>query len=121
MQFLDACQIPGWSRYWLLTTIKYMMAVFKAVNSHSKYALQILRFLAHQQASFSLHPANKSLYSLRAKKIKKLVKNVGSNKIMGTFLKQSKALAGMSNVAEQYDQLLVLLFEFSCIRRKQGI
>ncbi|KAL3881518.1 hypothetical protein ACJMK2_027950 [Sinanodonta woodiana] len=100
MQFLDVCQIPGRSRFWLLTTIKYMMAAFKAVNSHSKYALQILCFLAHQQASFSLHTANKSL------KIKKLLKNVGSNKIMGTFSKQSRALAGMSNVAEQYDQLL---------------
>ncbi|KAL3859703.1 hypothetical protein ACJMK2_009908 [Sinanodonta woodiana] len=37
------------------------------------------------------------------RKIKKLVKNVGSNKIMATFLKQSRALAGMSNVAEHYD------------------
>ncbi|KAL3847393.1 hypothetical protein ACJMK2_025587 [Sinanodonta woodiana] len=37
------------------------------------------------------------------RKIKKLVKNVGSNKIMGTFSKQSRALAGMSNVAEHYD------------------
>ncbi|KAL3874197.1 hypothetical protein ACJMK2_037243 [Sinanodonta woodiana] len=66
MQFLYICQIPGRSRYWLLTTIKYMMAVFKAVNSHSKYALQILHFLAHQQASYSQHTANKSLYGLRA-------------------------------------------------------
>ncbi|KAL3885322.1 hypothetical protein ACJMK2_025398 [Sinanodonta woodiana] len=39
----------------------------------------------------------------RIRKIKKLVKNVGSNKIMGTFSKQSRALAGMSNVAEHYD------------------
>ncbi|KAL3873486.1 hypothetical protein ACJMK2_036596 [Sinanodonta woodiana] len=91
MQFLDVCQIPDRSR--LLTTIKYMMAVFKAVNSHSKYALQVLCFPAHQQALFSLHTVNKSLY----------VKNVGSNKIMRTFSKQSRALAGMSNVAEQYD------------------
>ena len=37
------------------------------------------------------------------RKIKKLVKNVGSNKIMGTFSKQSRALAGMSNVAEHCD------------------
>ncbi|KAL3854767.1 hypothetical protein ACJMK2_014016 [Sinanodonta woodiana] len=95
MQFLDVCQIPDQSR--LLTTIKYMMAVFKAVNSHSKYALQVLCFLAHQQASFSLHTANKSL------KIKKQVKNVGSNKIMGTFSKQSRVIAGMPNVAEHYD------------------
>ncbi|KAL3878179.1 hypothetical protein ACJMK2_030548 [Sinanodonta woodiana] len=88
MQFLDVCQIPGRSRFWFLITIKSMMAVFKAVNSHSKYALQILHFLAHQEASYSQHTANKSLYGLR-----KRVKNVGSNKIMGTFSKQSKALA----------------------------
>ncbi|KAL3867174.1 hypothetical protein ACJMK2_044396 [Sinanodonta woodiana] len=100
MQFLDVCQIPGRSWFWLLTTIKYMMAVFKAVNSHSKYALQILYFLAHQQESYSQHTANKSL------KIKKQVKNIGSNKIIGTFSKQARALASMSNVAKQYDQLL---------------
>ncbi|KAK3576251.1 hypothetical protein CHS0354_027050 [Potamilus streckersoni] len=34
MQVLDVCQVPDRTR--LLTTLKYMMAVFKVVNSHSK-------------------------------------------------------------------------------------
>ncbi|KAL3859253.1 hypothetical protein ACJMK2_009480 [Sinanodonta woodiana] len=101
MQFLDVCQIPDRSR--LLTTLKYMMAVFKAVNSHSKYALETLRFLAHQQASYSLYTANKSCMVHIVRKLKKLVKIVGSNNIMGTISRKSRALAGMSYVTEQYE------------------
>ncbi|KAK3603891.1 hypothetical protein CHS0354_042901 [Potamilus streckersoni] len=106
MHFLDVCQVPDRTR--LLTTLKYMMPVFKAVNSKSKYALEILHFLAHQQAAYSLHTANKSLYGLFVntddkidshipadlqmehivRKIKKLVKIVGSNNIMGTILRK---------------------------------
>ncbi|KAL3836462.1 hypothetical protein ACJMK2_021894 [Sinanodonta woodiana] len=138
MQFLDVCQITDRSR--LLTTLKYMMPVFKAVNSRSKYALEILRFLAHQQASYYLHTANKSLYGLFVntdgkidshipadlqmehivRKIKKLVKNVGFNNIMGTISRKSRALAGMSHVAEQYDNAAGLIVRAQLHKKKKS-
>ena len=62
MNFLDICKIPDRSR--MICTFKYMMMIFKASNNRSKYALEILRFLCHQQSSYSLKVAHGSLYGL---------------------------------------------------------
>ena len=62
MNFLDICKIPDRSR--MMCTFKYMLMIFKASNNRSKYALEILRFLCHQQSSYSLKVAHESFYGL---------------------------------------------------------
>ncbi|KAK3595049.1 hypothetical protein CHS0354_002332 [Potamilus streckersoni] len=90
------------------------------------------------QASYSLHTANKSFYGLFVntddkidshipgdlqmehivRKIKKLAKNVGS-KIMGTISRKSRALAGMSYVAGQYDHTAGVIVRAQMHKKKK--
>ena len=121
MQFLDVIKVPDRNR--LLTTFKYMMQVFKANNSRSKYALEILRFLCHQQSSYSLQTAHRAVYGLFVntggkidshipadlqmehiiRKVKKLYKATGPNNAEGAVIKKSRALAAMDQISEHYD------------------
>lgn len=123
MDFLDTIKVPDRNR--LLSTMKYMMHVFKTHNSRSKYALEILRFLCHQQSSYSLKTAHEAVYGLfvntggkidphipadlqmehviRKVKKKKLFKATGPKNLEGAVVKKSRALAAMSQIAEQYD------------------
>lgn len=122
LEFLDIIKVPDRDR--LMTTFKYMMQVFKAHNSRSKYALEMLRFLCHQQSSYSLQTAHKAVYGLFVntagkvdshipadlemehliRRIKKLFKATGPNNLEGSVVKKSRALAGQAQIAAQYDK-----------------
>jgi hypothetical protein len=123
MNFLDICKIPDRSR--MICTFKYMLMIFNASNNRSKYALEILRFLCHQQSSYSLKVAHESFYGLFVntegklnthipadlqmehliRKNKKLFKAAGPNNIENSIVKKSKAIAGLSAISENYDEL----------------
>jgi hypothetical protein len=102
-----------------------LLMIFKASNNRSKYALEILRFLCHQQSSYSLKVAHESFYGLFVntegklnthipadlqmehliRKTKKLFKAAGPNNIEKSIVKKSKAIAGLSAISENYDEL----------------
>lgn len=79
MDFLDICKTPDRDR--MISLMKYLMPVYKTSSNNSKYALEGLRFLCHQQSSYSLQEAHRSFYGL-------FVNNRG--KLIQAFLLTSK-------------------------------
>lgn len=127
LEFLDIIKVPDRDR--LMTTFKYIMQVFKAHNSRSKYELETLRFLCHQQSSCSLQTAHKAVYgpfvntarkvdshipadiemAHLIRRIKNLFKATEPNNLKGSVVKISRALAGQAQIATQYDNCIGVL------------
>ncbi|KAK3102170.1 hypothetical protein FSP39_009302 [Pinctada imbricata] len=121
MQFLHICSTPDRQR--MMSTFKFMMKILKAKNQRSKYALEILRFLCHQQSTYSLQTAHMSFYGLFVnnygridgniaadlqmehliRKIKTLFKNCGPNNIESSIIKKSKAIGGLMQISSNFD------------------
>lgn len=90
MEFLDIIKVPDRER--LMTTFKYMMWVFKVHNSRSKYALEILRFLCHQQSSYSLQTAHKAVYGLFVNTAGKIDSHISADLQMGHLIRRETKL-----------------------------
>jgi hypothetical protein len=139
MQFVDVCKTPDRNR--LLITLKYMMVVFKTANNHSKYALEIFRFLAHQQSTLSLRRAHEVLHGLFVntqgkidsnipadlqmehivKRIKKLLKNSSPNAKQESTQKKTQALSGMDVIADNFDKEANVLIRYSKHKVKSAV
>ncbi|OWF37960.1 hypothetical protein KP79_PYT14281 [Mizuhopecten yessoensis] len=121
MELLDCIHHPDRDR--MITCMKYMMVMFKSHNSRSKYALQMLRFLCHQQASYSLKKGHESFYGLfvntRGKKdshipadlqmehivrkTKTIIKGLGPMNTDKNLMARSKAVTALEQISNNYD------------------
>lgn len=123
MEFLDNIHNPNRDR--MLTCMKFMMVMFKSHSSRSKYALELLRFLCHQQASYSKQTAHQMFYGLfvnnRGKKgshipadlemehivngTKKILKGLGPMNKDDNLRVRSKAVAALNHIAINFDEV----------------
>ena len=111
------------SREKLLAATKMLLPIMKGNNPQAKYPLELLRFLVQQYSLLSQKQAAQALQACfvntrgRAnthvpadqqmewlvKQNKKHIKHLFSNKDAGTIKKKSAALAGLGEVAENFD------------------
>lgn len=115
-------KIPNRER--MLSLLKYVMCVLKGNSNNSKYALEILRFLFHQMSILDEKTAYQTFYGLfvntkghmdtnipadlhmehHVKVIKGHIKSLHSNKTESALAARSAAIAGMTEIANNYDQ-----------------
>lgn len=121
MDFLDICKTPDRDR--MISLMKYLMPVYKTSSNNSKYALECLRFLCHQQSSYIQQEAHRSFYGLFVnnrgkidssipadlqmehivKKLKILFQTSGPSNKSESMVKKSKAISGISAICDAYD------------------
>lgn len=114
-------KIPNRDRFMQL--MKYLMCILKGHNNNSKYALEILRFIVHQQCTMDEKTAHQSFYGLfvnnkgdfdssipadlQMEHIVRLIKGhlkaVHSNKKDTAIAKRTAAFAGMKNISASFD------------------
>ena len=122
----DAITTPNLER--MKQILKYSMLILKGHNNLSKYALEILRYL-FQLYTLSEREANELFYGqfvnthskvhsfipadLRMEYLVRLTKShikaVQSNKNEGTLVKRTSAFAGISEIAENFDNKTMTL------------
>ena len=120
---LDMIKYPDRDR--ALRLFKLSMTVFKVQNNLSKYALELLRLLVHQQCILSLQGAHEEFYGLfvntsgkldghipadermewMVNVVKKHIKHMGSDQTEKNLESRTSALAGVQDVASQYDNV----------------
>ncbi|XP_006814411.1 uncharacterized protein LOC102801398 [Saccoglossus kowalevskii] len=118
----DLCKLPDRDRG--IRILKMAMIIFKANNNLSKYALEIMRLLVHQLCIFSEQQANEEFYGLFVntkgqinsfipadrqmeyivKLVKQNMKHMCSNKTGTNIKKVTSALAGIADIAENFDR-----------------
>ena len=120
---LDFIRLPDRDRG--LRLLKLAMVFLKSNSNWSKYALEILRFLIHQQCTLSEREAAESFYGLfvntkgrkdthieadrrmehLVRESKKHLKHMQSGKSEhSTILKKSSAIAGLNDISDNYDK-----------------
>lgn len=119
---LDMVKLPNRDRS--IVILKFCMLVFKANSNLSKYALEILRLLVHQQSSLSLKAACEEFYGLFVNtkgkldshipvdeqmewivgQVKAHIKHMHSNKTEKNITTRTRALAGIKDIGGNYDQ-----------------
>lgn len=114
-------KIPNRDRF--MPLMKYLKCILKGHNNNSKYALEILRFIVHQQCTMDEKTAHQSFYGLfvnnkgefdssipadlQMEHIVRLIKGhlkaVHSNKTDTAIAKRTAAFAGMKNISASFD------------------
>ncbi|XP_070532786.1 uncharacterized protein [Ptychodera flava] len=118
----DMCKLPDRDRG--IRILKMAMVIFKSSNNLSKYALEIIRLLVHQLCILSEREALEEFYGLFVntkgkidsfipadrqmeyiiKLVKSNIKHMYSNKTESNIKKVTSAIAGISDIAENFDK-----------------
>lgn len=119
---LDMIKLPNRDR--AISILKFSMLVFKSNSNWSKYALEILRLLVHQQCTLSVKEANEEFYGLFVNTkgkvdshvpvdermewvvglVKSHIKHMHSNKTEKNISTRTRALAGVKDIGRNYDK-----------------